>query len=161
MSAVETEIRRATADDLPALGRLGAHLLRVHYGFDPQRFMAPGANPEAAYARFLESQLPSEAVAVFVAEQNGSVVGYVYAGIEPQSWKELRERAGFIHDVVVAEHGRRAGIAAALIETALEWMRTCGLTRAMLWTATQNQGAQRLFSHLGFRETMIEMTKEL
>lgn len=161
MSAVETEIRRATADDLPALGRLGAHLLRVHYGFDPQRFMAPGANPEAAYARFLESQLPSEAVAVFVAEQNGSVVGYVYAGIEPQSWKELRERAGFIHDVVVAEHGRRAGIAAALIETALEWMRARGLTRAMLWTATQNQGAQRLFSHLGFRETMIEMTKEL
>src|SRR5512140_3728964 len=100
MTAVETRIRRASPGDLPVLGRLGAHLLRVHSGFDAERFMAPGAHPEAGYAGFLETQLGSDEVAVFVAEQNGGVIGYVYAGIEPQSWKELRERAGFIHDVV-------------------------------------------------------------
>jgi len=30
-----------------------------------------------------------------------------------------------------------------------------------LWTAEQNSAAQRLFSRLGFRRTMIEMTREL
>src|SRR5262245_66255263 len=47
-------IRRATAADLPALGKLGASLLRAHYGFDPQRFMAPHGDPEAGYGWFLE-----------------------------------------------------------------------------------------------------------
>ncbi len=158
---IGTHIRRATADDLPALGRLGAVLLRTHHAFDAQRFMAPGSNPEAGYAAFLRTQLQSDDVAVFVAERDGAVVGYVYAGVEPQSWKELRERAGFIHDIVVEESGRRMGVAAMLIQTALEWMRDRGLTHAMLWTATHNEAAQQLFTRLGFRETMIEMTREI
>jgi RimJ/RimL family protein N-acetyltransferase len=31
----------------------------------------------------------------------------------------------------------------------------------MLWTAAPNAGAQRLFERLGFRQTMIEMTRDL
>src|SRR5512139_2508239 len=103
MAALATNIRRATPDDLPALGHLGAHLIRTHYGFDPQRFMAPGTSPEDGYAAFLRSELQNDSVAVFVAERGDAVIGYVYAGIEPRSWKELREPAGFVHDVVVAE----------------------------------------------------------
>jgi hypothetical protein len=30
----------------------------------------------------------------------------------------------------------------------------------MLWTAERNPTAQRLFERLGFRRTMIEMTRE-
>ena len=154
-------IRRATRADLSALGPLGALLLRTHYGFDPQRFMAPGSSPDEGYAWFLGTQLRDDDVAVFVAEQQGDVVGYVYAGLEPQSWKELREACGFVHDVVVEERGRRAGVATALVETAIVWLRERGAPRVVLWTAEQNEGAQRLFGRMGFRRTMIEMTKEL
>jgi ribosomal protein S18 acetylase RimI-like enzyme len=31
----------------------------------------------------------------------------------------------------------------------------------VLWTAEKNDPAQRLFTRLGFRRTMIEMTREL
>jgi len=154
-------IRRATQADLPALGVLGASLLRTHYAFDPQRFMAPSGDPEAGYAWFLGTQLKEDDVAVFVAERSGSIVGYVYAGLEPQSWKELREAAGFIHDVVVTPEAQRHGVASALIETACEWFRSLGAPRVVLWTADKNQGAQRLFTRLRFRRTMIEMTREL
>lgn len=154
-------IRRATEADLPALGRLGAVLLRTHHGFDNRRFMASGDDPEAGYAWFLGTQLTEHDVVVFVAEQRGEVVGYVYAGIEPQSWKELREEAGFIHDVVVDERGRRKGLAGRLIAVALEWLASRGMPRVVLWTAEQNIDAQRVFSRLGFRKTMIEMTREL
>jgi len=154
-------IRRATRADLSALGPLGALLLRTHYGFDPQRFMAPGSSPDEGYAWFLGTQLRDDDVAVFVAEQQGDVVGYVYAGLEPQSWKELREACGFVHDVVVEERGRRAGVATALVEAAIVWLRERGAPRVVLWTAEQNEGAQRLFGRMGFRRTMIEMTKEL
>lgn len=153
-------IRRATAADLPALGKLGALLLRAHYAFDPQRFMAPPADPESGYAWFLGTQLKEDDVAVFVAEQSGDVIGYVYAGMEPQSWKELREAAGFIQDIVVAPEARQAGVARALVETASQWLRSIGAPRVMLWTAEKNEPAQRLFTRLGFRRTMIEMTRE-
>jgi ribosomal protein S18 acetylase RimI-like enzyme len=154
-------IRRADAADLPALGKLGASLLRTHYSFDPQRFMAPRGDPEAGYGWFLGTQLKEDDVAVFVAERSGDVIGYVYAGIEPQSWKELRETAGFIHDVVVAPEAQRSGVASALVESACEWLRSIGAPRVVLWTAEKNDSAQRLFTRLGFRRTMIEMTREL
>ena len=113
------------------------------------------------FRSFLCTQLEEEGVAIFVAEQGGSLVGYVYAGLEPQSWKELREAAGFIHDVVVAPQAQRHGVASALIDAACEWFRTVGAPRVVLWTAEKNEGAQRLFTRLGFRRTMIEMTREL
>ena len=154
-------IRRATKADLPELGRLGALLLRTHYEFDRHRFMAPGSHPEEGYAWFLGTQLREEDVVVFVAERESSIVGYVYAGLEPQSWKELREACGFVHDVVVDESGRRSGVATLLMEAAIEWLRGRGAPRVMLWTAQQNDGAQRLFDRLGFRRTMVEMTREI
>jgi ribosomal protein S18 acetylase RimI-like enzyme len=157
----DTVIRRAAKADLPALGTLGASLLRAHYAFDPQRFMAPRDDPEAGYAWFLGTQLKEDDVAVFVAERGGAVIGYVYAGLEPQSWKELREEAGFIHDVVVAKEGQRLGIASALVDAACAWLRSIGAPRVVLWTADKNEGAQQLFTRLGFRRTMIEMTREL
>jgi GNAT superfamily N-acetyltransferase len=123
--------------------------------------MAPGLNVEEGYAWFLGSQLHEPDVAVLVAERGGSIAGYVYAGLEPQSWKELREAAGFIHDVVVEESMRHSGIGKALVEAASDWLRMHGAPRVILWTAERNGSAQRLFSRLGFRRTMIEMTREL
>src|SRR6185503_1152489 len=94
-------VRPAEERDLPALGRLGALMVRVHHEFDPARFMRPQGDLEDGYARFLGAQLGEPGQVVLVAEQAGAVVGYVYAGLEPASWKELRDRAGFIHDIVV------------------------------------------------------------
>ena len=157
---MDYSIRRATPSDAPALGQLGALLLRTHYEFDPQRFMAPGKRPEEGYGWFLQSQLEDDDVVVLVAERAGEIVGYVYAGLEPRSWKELRDACGFIHDIVVTEAGRRTGIATALIEAAVEWLCGRGAPRVVLWTAEPNAPAQRLFERLGFRRTMIEMTRE-
>ena len=38
--------------DLPALGRMGAELMRTHFSFDPLRFMDPGSDPESATRGF-------------------------------------------------------------------------------------------------------------
>jgi ribosomal protein S18 acetylase RimI-like enzyme len=157
----DVRIRPAIEADVPALGRLGAALLRLHYAFDTQRFLAPRGNPEQAYGRFLASQLHDPEALVLVAERAGVVVGYVYAGLEPLSWKELRDAAGFIHDVLVDDAHRESGIATALIDEASRWLHAHGAPRVVLWTADRNHAAQRLFERAGFRRTMIEMTREL
>ena len=154
-------VRRATDADAPALGRLGGMLLRLHHTFDPQRFIAPGSDPEGGYQWFLRTQLREDDAAVLVAEKDGAVVGYVFAALEPMSWKELREACGFIHDIAVDDVGRRSGVATALMGAAIEWLRSRGAPRVVLGTAERNPAAQRLFEKLGFRRTMIEMTKEL
>jgi ribosomal protein S18 acetylase RimI-like enzyme len=154
-------IRRAERRDLGALGRLGAMLMRTHYAFDPQRFLAPGESAESGYARFLGSVMESPDGCVFVAEEGNGIAGYVYAALEPLSWKELRGPAGFIHDVAVREETRRAGIAARLMQTAIDWLRERHAPRIVLWTAAPNEAAQSLFRRFGFRETMVEMTLEL
>lgn len=152
-------IRRAQARDLSELGELGAALMRTHYAFDPLRFLEPG--DDHGYARFLGSQIEEDGSVVFVAERQRRIVGYVYAAIEPLSWKELRDECGFIHDLLVADVARRAGIGEALLEEAIEWLREQGLPRVVLGTAAQNETARRLFDRRGFRPTMIEMTLEL
>jgi ribosomal protein S18 acetylase RimI-like enzyme len=153
-------LRRAEERDVPALGRLGAMLMRAHHDFDARRFLPPGDDPEAGYAWFLGTQLREPDVVILVAEQGDELVGYVYAGIEPRSWKELRDVAGFVHDVAVVPAARRHGVAELLVEAAAEWLVGRGVARVMLWTAQANGPAQRLFDKLGFRRTMIEMTRE-
>lgn len=160
-SSSTVHIRPAERQDLPSLGRLGALLLRTHHGFDARRFIPPGDEPESSYAWFLGTRLAEGTDVVLVAERDSRIVGYVYAGIEPMSWKELRDEAGFIHDLVVDQSVRRTGVGAELLEHALGWLGGRGVARVMLWTAQRNDAAQSLFVRRGFRPTMIEMTLEL
>jgi GNAT superfamily N-acetyltransferase len=154
-------LRRAESRDIPALSRLGASLMRIHHGFNERRFMSPGENPEAGYGAYLGSQLDNPDMLVLVADRGGDIVGYVWAAIEPESYKELRERAGFIHDILVTDDVRGGGAGARLIEAAVDWLREQGMPRVLLWTAAPNEKARKLFEAHGFLATMVEMTREL
>lgn len=154
-------VRKAERRDLDALGHLGALLVRTHYNFDRQRFLEPQPGIEKGYASFLGRMMESSDDCVFVAEEDGVIRGYVFAALEPLSWKELRGPAGFIHDVAVAEEARRRGIGTRLMQAAIEWLRQHGAPRVILGSAAPNREAQALFRRLGFRDTMVEMTKEL
>lgn len=140
---------------------MGAALMRTHYAFDRERFLAPDDGAEAGYGGFLGSQLDEADSLVLVAEADDRVVGYVYAGIEPLSWKELRDEAGFVHDLLVSDEARNGGIGKQLLDAAIAWLKQRGMPRVVLWTAARNTGAQHLFERRGFRSTMVEMTLEL
>jgi ribosomal protein S18 acetylase RimI-like enzyme len=154
-------LRPATRADLPALGRLGAWLMRIHHEFDRRRFLEPMRDAEQGYAWFLGTQLDQPDARVVVAEDEGRVVGYAYAAIEPRSWQMLLDEAGLIHDVMVDDSARGRGIGTALVDDMLAWMRARGVPRVVLYTAEPNTDAHRIFDRLGFRRTMIEMTREL
>jgi ribosomal protein S18 acetylase RimI-like enzyme len=161
MTGTSILVRVAAPADMAAVGRLGAQLVAQHHAFDPQRFVSGGGDVAEGYAWFLGTQLEDPEVAILVAERAGEVVGYVYAALEPHSWKELREAAGFVHDVVVDASARRLGGATRLVEAACAWLRERGAPRVLLWSAAPNLAAQALFDRLGFRRTMVEMTREL
>lgn len=150
-------IRPATASDEESLGRFGAALMQQHHGADPRRFIAAD-HAEAGYGAFLVSQISNRSSLVLVAEDSGRVIGYVFADVESTNWMELRGPCGVVHDLYVDEAARQKGAGRELLRTAIEWIYSKGRTQVVLLTKTRNERAQHLFTALGFRPTMIEMT---
>ena len=150
-------IRLATASDQEQLGRFGGALMRQHHAADARRFLQVD-HPESGYGRFLVSQLSNPESLVMVAEHSGTVIGYVFADIEPTNWMELRGPCGVVQDLYVDEAARHLGAGRQLMHAALDWIRSKGRSQVVLMTKTRNEHAQRLFTALGFRPTMVEMT---
>lgn len=146
---------------MPELGQLGIALMRAHYAFDSRRFLEPNQADAAGYARFLESQVDDDATVVLVAERRQRIVGYVFAAVEPLSWKDLRDECGVIHDLLVADDARGQGTGEGLLDAAIRWLEERRMPRVVLGAAAQNENARRLFERRGFRATMIELTMEL
>jgi len=154
-------VRRATSADLPRIGRLGALLIEEHHDFDSRRFLAARDRTPVDYASFISTQLEDPDVAVLVADDNGDVIGYAYAAVEGYDYMALRGPAGVLHDVIVDPEHRRRGVGRLLLDATLAYLKSRGAPRVVLSTAEQNEPAQRLFASVGFRRTMIEMTREL
>jgi ribosomal protein S18 acetylase RimI-like enzyme len=154
-------IRRATPVDMAAVGKLGALLVRTHHDFDPKRFIPPTSQTARGYGSYLGSQLENPDVIVLVAERDGAVIGYTYAGVEGTDYMSLRGPAGVVYDIVVDPAHRGKGVGRKLLDATLDALKSAGSPRVVLSTAERNEPAQRLFDRAGFRRTMIEMTREL
>lgn len=135
--------------------------MREHHEFDRRRFMEPHDDMSSGYGRFLGSQMKKRDAVLLVAEIGAEVVGYTYATLEGPDWMSLRGPAGVLQDIVVDAAHRRIGAGQRLLEATLRALKKLGATQVVLSTATQNVPAQRLFARLGFRPTMIEMTRDL
>lgn len=159
--ATEPVIRRATSADLPTLGRLGALLVQEHHDFDALRFLAASNRTPDRYASFLGSQLDDPDVVLLVAESDAGVIGYAYAASEGYDWMSLRGPAAVLHDLVVDPGYRGRGVGQLLLDATLSHLKSRGAPRVVLSTAERNEPAQRLFERIGFRRTMVEMTREL
>jgi ribosomal protein S18 acetylase RimI-like enzyme len=154
------EIRPARPEDLGQVSKLAAALVRLHHKWDPKRFML--IEPlEQGYHRFFSSQLGDADVVLLVATRDEAIVGYIYGGMEARNWNALLDRCGAVHDIHVDEAVRKQGVASQLMEAACAKLKSLGAQRVVLMSAQANAEGQRLFEKLGFRRTMVEMTREL
>jgi ribosomal protein S18 acetylase RimI-like enzyme len=152
-------IRSATSADLPALGRMGAALARMHHEFDSARFMLPD-DMEGGYRWWLGKELKAKGAVIVVAEQAGEVVGYAYGRVEQRDWNALLDTCGGFHDIWVDEAARRSGAGTLLAEELTRRLLALGMPRVVLMVAARNEAGQKLFAKLGWRPTMVEMTRE-
>ena len=125
MSSTVT-VRDATSADEGAMGRLGAMLVEEHHRFDPERFLAPLPTLRERYGQFLVSQISRPEMVVLVAEREGEVVGYAYAGMEGNDYMALRGPAGVLYDLVVDPAHRRQRVGTALLDAALDALSNSG-----------------------------------
>ncbi len=145
--------------DVAAAAKLAAQLVRQHHAFDPRRFFLTD-DVEDGYRWYFGTQLAEPEGVLLVAEVDGEVAGYLYGSVEPRDWAKLLDRHGAIHDVFVDARFRRRGIAKALMDAGIRELEKKGAPRVVLYSAQDNADAQTLFAQLGFRRTMVEMTRE-
>jgi phosphinothricin acetyltransferase len=138
-------IRDATAADADACAAIYAPYVRgTAITFETE---APDAAELAR--RIAHAQ---ERHAWLVAEQDGEVVGYAYAG-------PLKPRAAYAlscETTVYLRHGlRRTGLGRALTETLLARLTALGLVRAFACIALPNAASVGLHHALGFRDAGV------
>ncbi len=87
----------------------------------------------------------------FVAELDGSVIGFVSCTVSPVL------RIGRIVDLAVEPDHRRKGIGSRLIERSLNNFRAKGMTIAKIETLEKNEAGRNLYPRFGFREVASQI----
>lgn len=141
-------IRPCTAKDLDAL-RAVARTNHRHSRFYFDERFAP-ERCDDLYGRWLEESLRGFADAVWVADHDGEVAGYLTV-------HRRRDGTGDIGLVGVSESARGRGVGSRLLEETLRWAASEGLSRMDVVTQGRNLGAQRFYQRQGFTTRSLEL----
>lgn len=117
---------------------------------------APLAGIQARLARLLERGDQ----AVFVAEQEGELLGWVHV----QEFLSLAsDPAGLVTGLVVDPAARRRGLGRGLMEAAEGWARARGLATLRLRARVERTGAHAFYRRLGFElaKEQLQFRKDL
>jgi ribosomal protein S18 acetylase RimI-like enzyme len=96
--------------------------------------------------RHIEEDVAANAAGVFVAEENGTILGYITTVLDREAGK------GRIPNLAVAPGARSKGLGRQLIEHALEYFRREGMSYAMIETMAYNEVGNHLYPACGFVE---------
>ena len=137
------EIRRARPDDAAALVALGSAV-----GREPEAWLlnVDGWRSVGDERRYLRALKRHPDAAVFVADDDGAVVGRLSLARDPHSSSRHVADLGMM---VAATH-RRRGIGRALLEEAVAWASEAGVTKLELHVFPWNKPAIGLYEHFGF-----------
>ena len=140
--------RLATADDAEALAELGVRTFTDTFGHlyqpgDLEIFLQ-NHSPEN-----WDKELSDPAFEVCVAEQGGTLVGYVKLG-PPHLPFEPRGEAAELRQLYVVEEVKGQGVADALIQWVIERARDLGADNLYLSVFTENHRARRFYEKYGF-----------
>lgn len=105
----------------------------------------------------VRERLSSEDNGVFVAEINGSVVGYVFCDII----KEGSVHTLYVDDLCVAPSARNKGVATALMNYASDYGKQKGCRMLMLNVWEFNTSAISFYENYGFKTRSRHLEKQL
>lgn len=142
-------IRTGDPDDLPVLRELTVQAFEgVSIDHNIERLFGPIAGHDWRWrkARHIDDDLACEPEGVFVAVENDGIVGYISTRVDHEAG------IGFIMNIAVKSDQRGQGLGRQLIEYALDWFRSLGLSHAKIETLDQNPIGSHLYPACGFRE---------
>lgn len=155
------DIREYHLEDAPQVERCIVELQAFERKIEPNR-----ADPEtiaAPYLAHILQQCLDLDGAIFVAEAEGAVVGFVciFAKTDSGSLIEAEPEHAYISDLVVLPAHRGRGVGRALLRQAEEFAVQHGARVLKLDVLAANSGARALYCTAGFQEHEIRLQKQL
>lgn len=143
------QIRAYLPSDLEALRSLTEEAFQdvsIDHSIEQQFGIIAGHDWRWRKARHIDADAAANPEGVFVAEEDGKVLGYLTTRVDREAG------IGLIPNLAVAAAARNRGLGRRLIEFALAYFRSLGLTHAKIETLEQNPIGQHLYPACGFRE---------
>lgn len=103
-----------------------------------------GCTWEERKSQHVSDDLSANPDGVFVAEVNGEPVGYIGTRLDSHT------KIGRIPSLVVAPEYQKLGIGRALVEHALHYLRSEGMSAVRIETLEQNAVGKRFYPKMGF-----------
>ena len=118
--------------------------------FDGYRQFYGRSSDEAGARTFLRERMAGKEFVLFLAEGDGSAVGF--AQLYPSFTSTGMARIWILNDLFVAPGHRQKGVASRLLETAAAFCKETGAVRLSLSTAVTNLAAQALYERHGWKK---------
>lgn len=153
-------IRRADTGDIPVIDKLLYEVHKVHSDVRPDLFRR-GAKKYTDDE--LREILADDRRPVFVAERDGTVLGYAFC-VHQQHIGDLSMtdiKTLYIDDLCVDEAARGGHIGRALYEYVLDYAKTRGYYNVTLNVWAGNTNAQRFYERLGLKPQKVGMEQIL
>ncbi|MBR6529820.1 MAG: GNAT family N-acetyltransferase [Clostridia bacterium] len=148
------KIREATLADCPTLDALLSRLIRDEAQYDAN------LDPAVAVTDNYASRLGLEGHKLFLAEEGGEVVAFLYGFI--CHVEGIFQKPVAVLDALFVDEGhRRRGCATVLVDAFKAFARERGACRVELKALTQNEAALRLYESLSFSEMKKYLKCEL
>ena len=142
-------IRLYQTADLPELRRItieGFEGIAIDQNVENQLGILASHDWRWRKARHVDDDCETNPAGVFVAEEFGSIVGYISTRLDHESGK------GRIPNLAVDDSSRGRGIGRELIKFALEYLRREGMAFVMIETMVNNPVGRHLYPSCGFVE---------
>lgn len=124
------------------------HLEEVSKLFDQYRISYKSSSDFEAATKFLQERFQNGDSIIFVASNDGRIVGFTQ--LYPSFSSVSMKRVWILNDLFVDENCRRNGVAKLLISSAENFARETGAVRIILATQVSNVAAQALYESRGY-----------
>lgn len=152
-------VRRAALHELDRVAALWTAITHHHAPLDPVFRMRADAD---GAVRELLGQIHRDAhSAIFVVDDAGDLPGMCIVRIDSAPPIMVEDERGEITDLGVRPEARRRGLATALVDAALAWVRECGVERVEVHVAKANAEGQAFWRARGFGDLMDVLQKRL
>jgi ribosomal protein S18 acetylase RimI-like enzyme len=153
-------VRQADAGDVEALVVLNQFVQNLHIAHQPGYFKHADA---VLVADWFQCMLRNTAARVWIAELEGSPVGYALAITHDRPENAFCQARRFceIDQIAVSAEFRRRGIARALVERVLEDAHSRAIYHVELSSWFFNADAHGAFRALGFSEKSVRFARKI